>query len=135
MQSANPDTICIWRGRTLFLGSLPQSQLHRHSAAAACVGLDGPFRVQEQGVWRECLSALIPQNVEHNLDSDGPCAVLFMDPESTGYSRLSESNACNDSCVINFKEAEDLRSVFSSVFRGDVSAALLEEIDRITFRS
>ncbi|MCE9597172.1 MAG: AraC family transcriptional regulator [Spirochaetia bacterium] len=130
------DTICIWRGRALFLGQLPAAEPHLHSAAAVCVGLESALRVQEDDEWRECRSALIPHNVWHNLVCDGPCAVLFMDPDASGYEKLSESNGALAGCSFDIRQTEALQSIFKSIQNDDSAISdALARIDRVTFRS
>lgn len=121
------EKLCLWNGRALFLGSVPDLDFHQQAAALVCVGVDGPFALaRENGDTMVCRSALIGPQILHSLKPAGSlCAFLFFDPDNPDYEYLTASNPPQGERGIHvaLKEEPRLIQVFA-----DIAAAADEEI-------
>ncbi|UWN50363.1 hypothetical protein ASALC70_02584 [Alcanivorax sp. ALC70] len=61
---------------------------HRHVAASLLVGLAAPIRVQLAGHRLTAKAVWAAPDVEQALDSDGPVAVLHLDPDHRAWRAL-----------------------------------------------
>ncbi len=66
----------LWEGGALFIGPLADTSPHKHHAAQITIGLDGPFRILQNGTWQESRAIAIPPNQPHQLDG-GPSALAI----------------------------------------------------------
>ncbi len=88
------DKLCLWNGRALFIGRVPDLDFHSQAAALICVALEKPFALTPEGAETQmCRSALIGPQTLHALRPGGSvCAFLFIDPDNTDYDLLLKSN-------------------------------------------
>jgi AraC-like DNA-binding protein len=102
------EKICLWNSRALFVGTLPDLDVHQQAAALVCVGIDGHFLLKrETGDWTTVRSALVSAQVAHALKPGGiTCAFLFFDPDNADYEYLLASNGAADRAdiVIGLRE-------------------------------
>lgn len=84
------DTICMWASRVLYIGALPDLEMHRQAAALLCVGLERPFGVRlETGQAVLTRSALVGPQIMHAVETfGGRCAYLLFDPDAADYEYL-----------------------------------------------
>lgn len=117
------EKLCLWNGRALFLGSLPDLDYHQQAAALLCVGLNGSFALaRENGLAVECRSALIGPQILHSLKPAGAiCAFLFFDPDNPDYEYLIGSNAGAGESGIwtSLHEEEKLIGIFNRIAAAD----------------
>jgi AraC-like DNA-binding protein len=117
--TGSAEKLCLWNGRALFLGAVPDLDFHQQAAALVCVGIDGTFELaREGGEAVACGSALIGPQIYHSLKPRGSrCAFLFFDPDNPDYDFLTASNAGEGitGILVALKEEEKLRSVFQSL--------------------
>lgn len=113
------EKLCLWNGRALFLGAVPDLDFHQQAAALVCVGIDGPFKLsRENGESTECRSALIGPQILHSLKPAGSlCAFLFFDPDNPDYEYLMASNAKDGEAgiLVALKEEPRLIQVFAEI--------------------
>lgn len=85
----------MWSSRVLFIGRLPDLEMHRQAAALLCLGLDAPFDVRvEAGQAVRTRSALVAPQLMHAVDTHGSaCAYLLFDPDSDDYEYLRTGSA------------------------------------------
>ena len=71
-------------GRALYLGPAGDTTPHAHHALQVSVGLSGPVRLRGgTGPWREYDAALVPPDVDHQLDGgSSPVLLVYLEPES-----------------------------------------------------
>lgn len=71
----------LWRGCSLVVGPGIDSKLHSHFATQLTVALDQPFRARfsEDTAWTETRAAIFAPNQEHQIDSNGLLAHLFVE--------------------------------------------------------
>jgi len=88
------EKLCLWNGRALFIGSVPDLDFHAQAAALICIALENPFELTPQGGTAQmCRSALIGPQTLHALKPGGSlCAFLFIDPDNADYDLLLKSN-------------------------------------------
>lgn len=88
------EKLCLWNGRALFIGSVPDLDFHAQAAALICIALEKPFELTAAGGETQlCRSALIGPQTLHALKPAGSvCAFLFIDPDNTDYDLLLKSN-------------------------------------------
>lgn len=91
---AYAEKLCLWNGRALFIGSVPDLDFHAQAAALICIALENPFELTpEGGTTQLCRSALIGPQTLHALKPGGSlCAFLFIDPDNADYDLLLKSN-------------------------------------------
>lgn len=122
------EKLCLWKGRALFLGHLPDLDFHHQAAALICVSLDGSFELTREGGHSvSCGSALIGPQIYHALKPGASrCAFLFMDPDNADYDFLMKSNARDEATgiLVSLHEEEKLRSVFHAIARAADETAL-----------
>ena len=71
-------------GRVLYVGALGAMDVHKASASALLIGMDGPFDLTLDGATQSHKVARVAARTAHALDFDGARgAVLFFDPGST----------------------------------------------------
>lgn len=91
---SHAEKLCLWDGRALFIGALPDLATHQQAAALVCVGLTRNFFLSRSGEQpKSCRSALIGPQIPHELNpAGGVCAFLFFDPDSPDFEHLLVSN-------------------------------------------
>jgi len=113
------EKLCLWNGRALFIGRVPDLGFHQQAAALVCVGLDGDFEITREGDDSiKCGSALVAPQVYHAIKpGDSRCAFLFFDPDNPDFDFLTTSNAGEGmtGILVALKEEEKLRSVFMAI--------------------
>ncbi len=116
---AGTEKICLWSGRTLYIGSVPDLDFHAQAAALVCIGLSGDFDLtREGGSAVICRSALIGPQVQHALKVHGGlCAFIFFDPDNPDYEYLLECNTdhIDGGFVAGLKEEGDLLQVCQAI--------------------
>lgn len=122
------EKLCLWNGRTLFIGSVPDLGFHSQAAALICVGLTHEFELAREGSAAiVCRSALIGPQVWHTLKVNGGlCAFLFVDPDNPDYEYLLESNTTHvdGGFVAGLKEEGTLLLACNAVARAADDATL-----------
>lgn len=112
------EKLCLWNGRALFLGILPDLAMHQQAAALVCVGLEKPFLLGRVGETVSCRAALIGPQILHEIKTDGAlCAFLFFDPDNPDYEFLVRSNATEsrDGIITPLGEEARLIEIFSAI--------------------
>lgn len=113
------EKLCLWNGRALFLGAVPDLDFHQQAAALVCIGIDGDFELARDGAEPVvCGSALIGPQIYHALRPRGTrCAFLFFDPDNPDYDFLTASNArgAATGMLVSLNEEEKLRSIFTTI--------------------
>lgn len=61
-------TLFLWPDHWQVLGQLMPNRLHRHISASLLIGVDGPFRLCVDGIWRETRAAIVAPDVSQALD-------------------------------------------------------------------
>lgn len=78
--------ICVAPARAMYIGPGLRLAPHQNAAATIAVALEQPFALRTcprsgaWSCWQQHLSALIPPQTLHHLDSSGPMAFLYLDP-------------------------------------------------------
>ncbi|MDX1804290.1 MAG: helix-turn-helix domain-containing protein [Alcanivorax sp.] len=93
--SANPEAapadtellspLFLWNGGWLMIMRRLHNRPHRHVAASLLVGLEGPITVTVDGQCRRQRQVLVAPECEQSLASDGPVAVLHLDPDESAW--------------------------------------------------
>ncbi|EKF73728.1 putative transcriptional regulator [Alcanivorax hongdengensis A-11-3] len=78
----------LWRGGWLMLLPSLHNRPHRHVAASLLVGLDGDVRVDADGEVMQGRVVLVAPEREQDLASDGPVAVIHLDPDEPAWCAL-----------------------------------------------
>ncbi len=107
MQQFSNGTLFLWPDHWQVVGHLLPNRPHRHTSASWLVGLDGSFRLQVEGQWRETRAALVAPDVEQALDPHGTrmwCAQL--DPDSDLWRALRPRLQGGDSTDIEWTSIE-----------------------------
>jgi AraC-like DNA-binding protein len=79
--------LCLWEGAALYTGVLNDNGPHRHHAAQACLGLNGPLEIFLDGRWHETRFALIPANTLHQLGAKSVKLTVALIDGSSNYGR------------------------------------------------
>lgn len=79
----------VWRGGWLAVLSNMANQPHRHVAASLLVGLQGPLNVTVDGQRLDQQIVLVPPEQTQTLHSEGPVAVIHLDPDEPAWRGLS----------------------------------------------
>ena len=79
----------LWQGGWLSIMSSLQNQPHQHVAASLLVGLTGPIRVtvDERRFCQRVV--LVPPEASQSLSSDGPVAIMHLDPDERAWRTLA----------------------------------------------
>lgn len=112
------EKLCLWNGRALFLGNLPDLAMHQQAAALVCVGLEKPFELCRADETISCRTALIGPQILHEIRTDGArCGFLFFDPDNPDYDFLIRSNAGTgrDGVFTPLAEEAQLLETFSAI--------------------
>ena len=82
----------LWRGCALVVGPGIDSKLHNHFATQLTVALDQPFhaRFAEDEAWVETRAATFAPNQQHQIDSSGLLAHIFVESAQQGRVTRSE---------------------------------------------
>jgi len=89
--------ICIAPSRAMYLGPGLRLAPHSNVAVTIAIALDQPFALRtykpQRGwsEWQSCLTALIPSETLHHLQSTGPMAFLYLDPITDRRHSLSQA--------------------------------------------
>ncbi|WP_323133010.1 helix-turn-helix domain-containing protein [Alloalcanivorax marinus] len=78
----------LWEGGWCMLAPHLHNRPHRHVAASLLVGLTAPIRVQLAGHGLTAEAVWAAPDVEQALSSDGPVAVLHLDPDHRAWRAL-----------------------------------------------
>ena len=76
----------LWEGRGLYVGPTYRTTPHAHHAVQVCVALKGRLRLRTavKAHWRKVRAAVVPPDLQHELDAGGGSTVLlYLDPEGT----------------------------------------------------
>ena len=98
--SSSPDVpltpLFLWQGGWLMVMPAIDNQPHQHVAASLLVGLSQPLRVTVDG--RPCQQqvVLVPPDVPQSLNSQGPVAVVHLDPDEPAWRALSRLGGLDD---------------------------------------
>lgn len=65
----------LWEGAALYIGPLTDVTEHQHHATQVCFGLDGPFRLYEDGIWQKTRFAILQPDRPHIVDSGKGCLI------------------------------------------------------------
>lgn len=130
MQQFSNGTLFLWPDHWQVVGHLIPNRPHRHTSASWLVGLDGPFRLQVEGAWRETRAALVAPDIEQALDPGHTrmwCAQL--DPDSAYWRSLQPRLNGADSLDIDV----DCPELAASDEPGcqSIEAALAEAVARV----
>lgn len=68
LQSLPQGSLFVWPDHWQVIGRLYPNRPHRHISASWLVGLDGPFRLEVDGQWRETRAAIVAPDVVQALD-------------------------------------------------------------------
>lgn len=79
----------LWQGGWLMVMPAIDNQPHQHVAASLLVGLDQPIRVTVEGRLYQQRVVLVPPDVPQSLNSQGPVAVIHLDPDEPAWRALS----------------------------------------------
>ena len=118
----------IWQGGWLVLLSAMENQPHQHVAASLLVSLDGMLRVElgEQSL-RQSLVRVAPE-VSQSLRSDGPLAVMHLDPDEPAWWCLREAES--DAHLPLEALRENLLALADGHARADLAAEFVERLRR-----
>ena len=86
----------LWQGGWLMVMPAIANQPHQHVAASLLVGLDQPIRVTVEGCLRQQRVVLVPPDVSQSLNSQGPVAVVHLDPDEPAWRALSRLGGLDD---------------------------------------
>lgn len=123
------EKLCLWNGRALFIGSVPDLDFHAQAAALVCIALENPFELTREGGETEmCRSALIGPQTLHALKPRGSlCAFLFIDPDNADYDLLIKSNRADvRGIVTSLGQEERLVTVLQQIIAANETAELCE---------
>lgn len=67
-QHSHQGTLFLWPDHWQIVGRLMPNRPHRHISASLLVGIDGDFRLQVDGQWRQTRAALVAPDVVQALD-------------------------------------------------------------------
>lgn len=112
------EKLCLWSGRALFVGNLPDLAMHQQAAALVCVGLEKEFELVRASESISCRAALVSPQIPHEIRTGGGrCAFLFFDPDTADYDLLVRSNArgSRDGIFTPLREEPELREIFSAI--------------------
>ena len=79
----------LWRGGWLMALSSLHNQPHQHVAASLLVGLEKDIRVTREGRVLCARAVLVPPECQQSLHSDGPVAILHLDPDEPAWRSLA----------------------------------------------
>lgn len=79
----------LWPGGWLMAVSSLHNQPHQHVAASLLVGLEGDIRVNREGHEESGRAVLVPPECRQSLHSDGPVAILHLDPDEPAWRALA----------------------------------------------
>ncbi|MZR62836.1 AraC family transcriptional regulator [Alcanivorax sp. DP30] len=83
----------IWPGGWLVLLSAMDNRPHQHVAASLLVSLDGLLRVNVDDRCLQQPLVRVPPEARQSLHSDGPVAVMHLDPDEPAWWSLREADA------------------------------------------
>ncbi|HEY8023298.1 MAG TPA: AraC family transcriptional regulator [Burkholderiaceae bacterium] len=88
-------SLFLWRASALVMGPGIDSRLHAHFALQLSFGIDGPFRARfsSDAPWTETEAALFAPNQQHQIDSGGLLAHLFLELPQPRHMQASSLNA------------------------------------------
>ncbi|KGD60585.1 helix-turn-helix domain-containing protein [Alcanivorax jadensis T9] len=78
----------LWQGGWLMVMPAIDNQPHQHVAASLLVGLEQPIRVTVEGRLCQQRVVLVPPDVPQSLNSQGPVAVVHLDPDEPAWRAL-----------------------------------------------
>ncbi len=79
----------LWQGGWLMALSSLHNQPHQHVAASLLVGLDKDIRVTCEGREENARAVLVAPECQQSLHSDGPVAILHLDPDEPAWRSLA----------------------------------------------
>lgn len=132
------EIICMWSSRVLFVGTLPDLEMHRQAAALLCVGLERSFGVRiDTGQAVLTQSALVAPQRMHAVETfGGRCAYLLFDPDSAAYEQLRAGSGSEafDGVVVDFAEEGVWIQILNKIGASDSAATqtILTELDYAT---
>lgn len=119
---SRPNQLCLWRDSVLYLGDSFDPEMHRHHAVQCCIALEGEMRIrlEKDGEWQSCYSAVIGANVSHSIaNPDGALCILYLEKTSTDYRSILDFHG------ISGTRGTQIEPLVSSV---PVSTALLASL-------
>lgn len=79
----------LWQGGWLMALSSLHNQPHQHVAASLLVGLEKDIRVTSEGREENARAVLVAPDCLQSLHSDGPVAILHLDPDEPAWRALA----------------------------------------------
>jgi AraC-like DNA-binding protein len=128
------EKLCLWNGRALFLGNLPDLAMHQQAAALVCVGLEKPFELSRGDETVSCRAALIGPQILHEIRTSGArCAFLFFDPDNPDYEFLIRSNSGKgrEGIIPPLAEEARLIEMFSAIAACQDESALSDHLEKL----
>lgn len=93
---ADTSPLYLWpRGWLVMLPSLT-NRPHQHVAASLLVGLDAPLTVTVDARTYQAVAAVVPPEANQSLHSDGPVAVMHLDPDEPAWRALAAHGPLSD---------------------------------------
>jgi AraC-like DNA-binding protein len=127
----------MWSSRVLYIGSLPDLDMHRQAAALLCIGLDAAFDVRtESGHAVRTRSVLVRPQVMHSIGTQGQrCAFLLMDPDCPDYELLlaAKAHEAAHGIVADFAQEPALVEVLNQIATASDDARLTELLMQLEF--